>query len=188
MHEAAFDQTSLAFPGLGNCHGIVYMNGTGLFGYHMAGATSAARVTAFGLFVSSHPNGGGPGICLYGLCPTNRYAMNKDSAHKAELKDVADALGFKGKLKGYRWNVQELGWGTTYVEIQYNQGVPGFTIESFTNDGGILGKNADHMNQRTLTYLADPVGEKTAKVTRADDVIVGVKRTGNPMTVNPYTL
>ncbi|HEU0198883.1 MAG TPA: hypothetical protein VFR86_00455 [Burkholderiaceae bacterium] len=187
MHEAAFDSTSVAFPGLGNCHGIVLATQAGLIGYHMAGTNNAERIVAFSMFVDLFPNAVAQALALYGLCPSNRFTPNKDSLHKAELKSVADAIGFTGKIKGYRWDIGKLGWGTTYVEVQFNGGVPTVTIESFTHNGGTNGKNKDPVNHKALSYLSGHTG-RTARLTSADPVVTAVNRTGVAQAVQPYTL
>jgi hypothetical protein len=187
MHEAAFDQVSVAFPGLGNCHGIVLATKTGLLGYHMAGNSNEQRVDAFSMFADLFPNAVADGIALYGLCPTNRF--NTDGSHKVELKSVADAIGFKGPIKGYRWDMAKKGWITTYVEVQFNGGVPSCSIESFAHDGGTVGTNPDLVNQKALTYyLATNPDAKMARLTAAKEVVISVKRSGTPEAVVPYKL
>ena len=64
MNEVAFDHNSIVFPGLGNCHGIVYCNEYGLFAYHAYGNPdkSEGKHQAFASFVLNHLQGKGKGI------------------------------------------------------------------------------------------------------------------------------
>jgi hypothetical protein len=121
MHEVAFDQISVAFPGLGNCHGIVYVNNHGLFAYHLAGDPVANR-----------------------------------------------------------WDVNTLGWPTTYVEVVFNAGAITSTIESF-QDQKVRGPNPDHNNHRRVPPNSTAMG--VSMRTYEDEVITGVTRTGAPLTV-----
>ncbi len=71
------------------------------------------------------------GICLYGVCPTNRHASG-DKGHEEELKIIVEALKFSGTIKGCRWDLASLGWNTTYVEFRHNRMAPTITIEDYT--------------------------------------------------------
>jgi hypothetical protein len=181
MQEVAFDKQNVAFPGLGNCHGIVYVNNNGLFAYHLAGVPVASRVTAFGNFVSTHPNGGGPGLALLGFCPTNRFANDKE--HKTELQQFATALNYNGKIRGHRWDIKILGWNTTYVELSFNQGVIMSSIEMF-EDIKEKGANPEKANHKSVhigsAALAVPIDR--------DEVTIVVLRTGKPTFVNAAEL
>jgi hypothetical protein len=186
MNEVVFDSTTLAFPGLGNCHGVVYVNEYGMFGYHAAGdkLNSAGKADAFALFIRNHTQGGGKGIGLYGYCPTNRNTSDK--AHKEELKMIAAAIRFDGKLLGYRWPMEKLGWGTTYVECQFNGGVISTSIEGFNDrDPQTTSSAFNWVDHRTVAQFRGSRNPTEAAFTETvprlsvpDDVITGVTRSG----------
>jgi hypothetical protein len=139
MHEAAFDPQDIVFPGLGNCHGVVYVTDHGLFAYHIYGQPkdSPEKARDFGRFVAQHPHGqNAKGKALCGGCPSNRYYPTTiGQEQKAELVLFADALGFKKHIWGNTWDTHANGWGTTYCAFSYsNQVKPPVTvwIEDFT--------------------------------------------------------
>ena len=182
MQEVAFDPQTVAFPGLGNCHGIVYVNDVGMFAYHLSGVAASNRIKAFANFVSAHPNGGGKGRGLYGLCPTNRYTLG-DKEHKAELKLFAKALHYDGKIHGHRWNVEQLHWHTTYVEVHFNDGPLMFSIEGF-DDTKQKARNGSPSDHKSVWLNAGALPNPVPK----DEVTVLVVRTGRPVFFHPSVL
>jgi hypothetical protein len=195
MNDVAFDPNAIAFPGLGNCHGIVYHTSAGLFAYHAGGNAldSAGKAEAFGMFVSNHLLGSSAhGICLYGACPTNRHSSA--TAHKTELKMIAKALKFDGPIKGHRWDLGTLGWGTTYVEFLCNAGAVTVSIEDFTSQPVVSGANGDAFGHKFVLQRKDPTttgqGQfASCKCTPKNDVIIGVTRKATtPTVVTPATL
>jgi hypothetical protein len=159
MNEVAFDHTSVVFPGLGNCHGIVYCNEFGLFAYHGYGnpEKSEGKHEAFASFVRNHIQGSGKGLCLYGACPSNRYSDSGptssigDKEHKKELKIIADALKYTGKIKVVRWDIKKLGWRTTYCEYQRNQSEVTVQVADFSSGSSYHGANTNGFNHKTVT-------------------------------------
>jgi hypothetical protein len=202
MNEVAFDPTSVVFPGLGNCHGIIYINEFGLFAYHAYGIPqdSQGRHEAFGSFVRNHIQGGGKGVGLYGACPSNRYTYG-DKDHKAELKVIADALKYTGKIKGCRWNIEKLGWRTTYCEYQYNRMAVTVQVADFSTGQSYRGANPSGFNHKSVTQtragnmhagLAFPtqdlmsIGFSSCKA--LDDVITRITPVANAKLVQTRTL
>jgi len=202
MNEVAFDPTSVVFPGLGNCHGIVYVNDFGLFAYHAYGnpEDSRGRHEAFGSFVRNHIQGGGKGVGLYGACPTNRYTTG-DKGHKAELEIVAEALKYKGKIKGCRWDIERLHWRTTYCEYQYNRMEVTIQIADFSSGKAYRGANPSGFNHKSVQQtkagnmiggLAFPsqdllsIGFTTCKA--LDEVITRITPVANTQLVQARTL
>jgi hypothetical protein len=180
MNEAAFDPDCIVFPGLGNCHGVVYVNASGLFAYHIFGHAdgSLSRIGAFGMFVRNHVNGGAKGVCLYGACPSNRFT-NGDKDHKKELKLVAEALKFDGPIKGCRWDIAKLHWGTTYCEYRCNRMKVTILIEDFTGGTFQRGANNNSLDHKILnqqTYSSGLAGIFWSSCKAPDDVITGVGR------------
>jgi hypothetical protein len=182
MQEVVFDDTNVAFPGLGNCHGIVYVNNLGLFAYHLSGNPRPNRTAAFANFVSTHPNGGGPGLALYGYCPTNRHPKG-DKAHKTELKLFAAALNYTGKIRGHRWNVEQLHWTTTFVDVFHNQGNIMCSIEGF-DDFKENGPNPSPANHKSVWIGPTAPPFPIAK----DEVTLLVSRKGRPSFVRASEL
>lgn len=195
MNDVAFDPSAIAFPGLGNCHGIVYHTSVGLFAYHAGGNAldSAGKAEAFGMFVQNHALGRtANGICLYGTCPTNRHS--KSATHKTELQMIAKALKFNGHMKGHRWDLGTLGWTTTYVEFLCNTGVVTISIEDFTGQPSVTGPNPDPLGHKFVLQRKDPTTAAagqfaSCKCTPKGDVILAVTRkTTTPTVVNPTPL
>lgn len=66
--EVAFDSDCIGFPSLGNCHGVIYVNTAGMFGYHASGSPldekNVARAGMFGTFVRGHAQGRADGVAL----------------------------------------------------------------------------------------------------------------------------
>jgi hypothetical protein len=162
MNEVAFDAASVVFPGLGNCHGIVYVNEFGLFAYHAFGVPqdSLGRHEAFASFVRNHIQGGGKGVCLYGACPSNRYTTG-DKEHKAELKIIADALkcvcscylgGKSGRCAG---RLKGPGKSTPFLPPR-----------SWTMPARLRAAEADQTRQQRIEALMEELGPKVAAAVR----------------------
>ena len=181
MQEVVFDTNNVAFPGLGNCHGIVYANDDGLFAYHLSGEFRQNRVDAFAHFVAAHAHGGAAARGLYGYCPTNRYTEG-DRAQKAELKLVAAALNYNGPIYGYRWNIEQLGWGTTFVDVHFK---PTFmsSIEKFED---IKKKEPNPSPADHKSVFLGPNAPGVA--VNLDEVTVYALRTGTPAFFNAKAL
>lgn len=195
MNDVAFDAAAIAFPGLGNCHGVVYHTSAGLFAYHAGGnpQDSAGKAEAFGMFVGNHSLGrAAAGICLYGACPTNRHGAA--GTHKAELQVIARALKFTGTIKGYRWDMAGLGWTTTYVAFDLNHGAVTVTIEDFTGQPATTGVNTDPLGHKFVSQGKDlatfAAGQFAwAKCTTKSATIIAATRKLAPATpVVPTTL
>lgn len=158
MNEVAYDATSIVFPGLGNCHGVVYQTNVGLFALHIYGADHSTpnKAPFFGDFVRRHRLGAAAiGQRLYGFCPTNRY-IGGAAAQKAELQVCAAALGFAGPIEGAMWNTAVLAWGTTYAECNLVGGAIQARIENFTGQPSVVGGNPNHFDHKIITVVAPP--------------------------------
>src|SRR5262245_43096963 len=159
MDEVAFDSASVALPGLGNCHGIVYVNDYGMFAYHARGNPwdIVGKIEAFGMFVRNHAQGGAKGVCLYGACPTNRHPEG-DRDHQKELMMVADAIRFGGPIKGCGWDLKKLGWTTTYVEYQLNRTEVTIQIADFSSGTSQRGSNKNALSHKVGKQVKWGVG------------------------------
>jgi hypothetical protein len=188
MNEAAFDITDIAFPGLGNCHGVVYVTSQGLYAYHIFGSPqdSKARADMWGSFVSNH-RATIAGVALLGACPSNRFA-NDATQQKAELQLFADAVHFTGPIFGCMWNTQALGWATTYCEIGLNvQARPpvDVRIENFTGQDlqNVVAANPSPADQKSVRIQkANPAPGAPvvySSCTGLPTVITGVTRMAN---------
>lgn len=190
MNEVVFDQAQLAFPGLANCHGVVYVTDVGMFAYHAAGNPddSEGKAAMFGSFVKGHRHRGAQGLGLFGYCPTNRH--DKDSSHKRELKMIAGHLGFEGAPRGFRWNVATLGWHSTYLDVVFNAGVIVVTIENLPNPRQITEHNNDDWQDHKYVSQAKykPDDPSVAKLTTRKDVTWTCVRNGGAQTVQAQKL
>jgi hypothetical protein len=188
MNEAAFDPTDIVFPGLGNCHGVVYCTDQGLFAYHIYGAPadSAARAAEFARFVANHHLGrAAVGGALCGGCPSNRYAAqnNPGPEQRAELGVFASAVGFGGALWGATWNTAALGWGTTYCAFAHDaitNPPVSVRIEDFSGQPSQTALNTWPQDQKQIgirkqnAYPGSPVVSSSIKTPTT--VITGVTR------------
>ncbi len=181
MHDVAYDQQCVAFPGLGNCHGIVYVNSLGLFAYHLAGVVRDERVAGFANFVSNHVRGGGQAMGLYGFCPSNRHS--DDRAHKQELKQFAQALNYNGQLWGFRWDQGTIATPTTYVEMTFNGGATMMSYEAFEDV-----KETDTNPSPPDHQSVHACHNGNANPQPANNVIVFALRTGKPQFFNAQKL
>ncbi len=193
MNECAYDANGIVFPGLGNCHGVIYQTNVGLFALHIYGADHATpnKAPFFGDFVKRHVQGANSvGQCLYGVCPTNRYGVGGNAAQKAELQVCATALGFTGPIRGAMWDTALLGWGTTYAQCDLAGGAVQVRIENFTGQPTVVGGNPSHFDHKLITVTAPPGFGFQAMVYGSlrppDTVITGVTRMpGTPSVIIP---
>lgn len=158
MNEIAFDANSVVFPGLGNCHGVVYQTNVGLFALHIYGGdqNTPNKAPFFGDFVRRHRLGAtSVGQCLYGVCPTNRFGGGA-AAQKVELAVCAGALGFAGTIRGAMWDTAHLGWGTTYAECNLVGGAVQVRIENFTGAPIAVGGNASQLDHKIISMVIPP--------------------------------
>lgn len=190
MNEAAYDLQDIVFPGLGNCHGVVYVTNQGLFAYHIYGAPgdSGEKATLFAAFVKQHHIGRNAlGAALCGGCPANRCANAADTKPEqlAELLVFANALGFNGNIWGATWNTAALGWATTYCAVGHNMITDppvGMRIENFTNQDlqNAYGPPASSFDHKQMTirkvnaYIGSQVVSSSTK--SPNTVITGVTR------------
>lgn len=182
MNEVAYDANQIVFPGLGNCHGVVLQTNNGLFGFHIAGSDlrTTNKAPYFAQFVQNHPNGGnGVGVRLYGVCPDNRYP-NGVTGHRAELQEIANALGFNGPIEGAMWSMQQMAWGTTYVDCSLNGSEVWVRIENFTAAPIQTGANLNPVDQQRIDVQTAPgFGVQptvNGSVTAPPTVVTGVTR------------
>lgn len=191
MNEVVFDQTSIAFPGLGNCHGIVALTNLGMFGYHAAGnpLQSEGKARAFANFVENHAMPQGI-VALYGLCPNNRYDINanQNAQHQSELDMIARNLSFQGDIKGFRWDSNRDFWDTAYVAVERNQGNPSFTIEDFSDGSLTWDDGPDPCPDKKVVSQALDGGD--FKVKYPDSTVKDVTRVRADLaiTVRPHDL
>ena len=157
MNEVAFDPDTIIFPGLGNCHGVVYQTNVGLFGFHIYGAdkSTANKAIFFADFLKWHQKGNSAtGQKLYGVCPSNRYFTGALASQQAELKVVAKALGFTGPIEGAMWDTAKLGWSTTYTDCTLVDGKLNVAIQDFTGQNGTLGPCNAGLDHKAISVVA----------------------------------
>lgn len=138
MSHVAWDSTTIVFPGLNNCHGLVYATSAGLYAYHAAVGYHASyntfgknKVDAFVSFINHHARRPGTSILgLYGLCPDSRPL---DDAND-ELRHAARGVGYTGVIQTSRWSTRTLGWGSTWVVVSRTGKAISATIEDFRSE------------------------------------------------------
>ena len=194
MNEVAYDATGIVFPGLGNCHGVVYQTNVGLFALHIYGADHSTpnKAPFFGDFVRRHRLGATAiGQRLYGACPSNRY-IGGAAAQKAELQVCAAALGFAGPIEGAMWDTAALGWGTTYAECNLLGGAVQVRIENFAGQPTVVGANASSFDHKIIRVVAGPGFGFQPMVSGSllppPTVITGVVRMPGALTFNLATV
>lgn len=159
MSHVAWDSTTIIFPGLNNCHGIVYATSVGLYAYHAAVGYHASyntfgknKIDAFVSFIDSHSRlPGTVTLGLYGYCPDTRPL---DDAND-ELRHVARGLGYAGTIQTSRWSTRTLGWGSTWVVVSRAGKRVSATIENFRSEECVEGDHGETANP-------DPADQKFA--------------------------
>lgn len=120
--QIGFDTTTVGFPNLGDCMGAVVQVGGGLFGFHIYGLGGAMDPT-FAQFIRQHFQFQDDMTHLYGSCyRPRRYGGggNTSASWRAEMKALADALGYTGPISGIDTSVgtRIKRTETTYVEYR----------------------------------------------------------------------
>ncbi|MEZ5668316.1 MAG: hypothetical protein R3F55_12925 [Alphaproteobacteria bacterium] len=117
------DNACVGFRHLVSCMGLVVMTTNDLYGAHLAGTGKPAD-NLVGEVASLMKNNGATAIkAIYGCCDRKtRYGKSgPDGEWKKEMKTIAAALGYKGKIFGFDTSVIDPGNGT-YVEY-----IPNYT-------------------------------------------------------------
>lgn len=92
--EIGFHATDIGFPSILGCRAVVLVTGSGLFGFHLNGALSTAKLNAFVNFITQHVHGNGRRMLYAASAETG---LAKQYA-EAELKNIATALGYIGPV------------------------------------------------------------------------------------------
>lgn len=184
MHEMVWSKDLIAFPGLGNCHGIVYATTGGMFGWHLAGVAMPDYYTELRKFITknSHSIGVEP-ICILGACPTNR------GTNKQELKDFARAIGYKGKVEIYKWDIEAKGWTSTYVLVTRMSSEISVAIAEFNQDNEKRGANpsgfGEHAVIKKFAKHTDQGMVVGAKATAVADIVLSYDNKADLLTIAP---
>lgn len=100
-HQVGFDTTIIGFPNLGDCLAVVLQNQGGLFGFHITPG-NARQSGEFARFIHASVNFGGNSSHLYGSCyRINRYKGDALGKWQAEMREIADAIGYQGPISGF---------------------------------------------------------------------------------------
>lgn len=102
-HQIGFDTTLIGFPSLGGCMGVVLQVPAGLYGFHFTPA-SVRQAGAFKQWIDNQDAQAiASAVHLYGSCRRGRrYAGTGQSTKwRTEMKEIADMLGYRGKISGY---------------------------------------------------------------------------------------
>lgn len=155
-HEAGFDPEAIGFPSIMGCHAIVFQTAVGLWGYHNAGGSGsdkfAPRSRLFQTFIENHFLAAGKGVCLYGctFVSNNKrgYSGTAKDSWKAELKQFAKTLGYKGAVRGYdlakSLNGQD---DSAYVEFRKTGASCNVYVKKW-DDGGLAREEVKTLGER----------------------------------------
>lgn len=141
--EVGFDLQHIGFPNLGGCMALVLLTDQGLYGFHITPGNSR-KAPIFAQFIQNTGPGGNMRR-LYGSCYfQNRYAgkingMGSLDQWKDEMKNIANAIGFQGKVSGYDLSTWNSHSDKTMLKVT----------------GGKTHKGTNY-----LEYYADPSGQK----------------------------
>jgi hypothetical protein len=117
-NQAGSDRAAIGFPHLLICMGVVMQTGNWLYGYHFdAPETTAENAVAFADFIRTRGGNAGNGVRLYGVANWSvRYPGGGKSDWRAEMQNIATALGYHGRASGFDTGVIDPQDGT-YVEF-----------------------------------------------------------------------
>ncbi len=141
--EVGYDPQHIGFPNLGGCMALVLLTDQGLYGFHITPG-NARKAPVFLQFIQN-TGPGGTMKRLYGSCYfLNRYAgkvngLDSLGQWKDEMKNIANALGFHGKVTGYDLST----WNSHSDKTMKD----------------VLG-NKTHKGVNYLEYVKDPSGQK----------------------------
>lgn len=66
---------------------------------------------------------------------------------------IADAIGFKGAQKAYRFDLEALGWTKGYVEVHFNQAVVMVLRSDGTDAEELIEENQSIYDHKHITML-----------------------------------
>lgn len=116
-NDVGFDDACLGFPAVETCQAIVYQTNLGLFGWHDGLGTESAfakKAEAFNLFIQNNAQNNVNGVCLIGtIRGYSRWSANQQTQWQAELRTVANNIGFNGTIWGVRL--------TTHLNLSKNE-------------------------------------------------------------------
>jgi len=118
--EVGFDASTIGFPNIGDCMGVVLQTQNGLYGFH-AMPGDAARVAGFATFISN--NGlHGNAVHLYGSCIRSKRCGASLAQWRTEMTSFAAGLNYHGHVSGFDMpaypNLKDGRVDTTYVEYR----------------------------------------------------------------------
>ena len=198
-HEFVFHPTTIGFPSLKGCHGLVYVTDAGLFGYHNYGNEYAdrydVRFALFKTWVTGHPQGRSPGRAVYGACyltcPTGdpntirAYSDPKRTNWIAELAAFAAAANnFTGPIYGYDLGKSQH-QGSTIVEFTKVGGTCVVQARQWVDHQAATVKQGN-VNHTDIQYVKSK-GYDVSLVDQTGDVVTAVSQAGY-VTVYPEKL
>jgi hypothetical protein len=132
-HQVGFHPTQIGFPNLGDCMAVVLQTQSGLYGFHFTPG-NIAQIRTFRDFINNQSQGGVGTTAshLYGSCRRGRrWAGSPDTKAQwqAQMREIADALGYRGKISGYDLSAASHGPS----DADANEGV---YLEYVRNSGG----------------------------------------------------
>lgn len=118
--EVGFDVSTIGFPSIGACMGVVLQTTNGLYGFH-AMPGDADRVAAFAAFIL---NSGlhGNAVHLYGSCIRAKRCGGQLLQWQTEMTTLGNALGYHGPVSGFDMpaypDTKDKKTDTTYIEYR----------------------------------------------------------------------
>jgi hypothetical protein len=102
--QAGRTGSTLGFPHLLSCLGLVIQTDTYLYGYHMDGGDPVEHAKAFDNYIHESNRGPLDSVRAYGCCNWNdryRRSANKEQAWINEMTRILGVLGYRGKVEGF---------------------------------------------------------------------------------------
>jgi hypothetical protein len=117
-NQAGSDREAIGFPHLLICMGVVMQTGAWLYGYHFdAPDTTTENAAAFADFIATRGGNANNAVRLYGVANWSvRYPGGGKNDWRAEMHNIATALGYHGRASGFDTGIINPQDGT-YVEF-----------------------------------------------------------------------
>ena len=155
--EVGFDASTIGFPNIGDCMGVVLQTTNGLYGFH-AMPGDAARVSGFDQFIQTSGLHGNA-VHLYGSCIRKKRCSGSKAQWQTEMTTIANALSYHGPVSGFDMpaypNLKDGKADTTYIE---------YRRDAISDTCKIYYKRMSKMNVAAgNNYAADAIQRITAR-------------------------
>jgi len=155
--EVGFDASTIGFPNIGDCMGVVLETQNGLYGFH-AMPGDAVRVSGFATFIQN--NGlHGNAVRLYGSCIRSKRCNGDAAQWQTEMTAIANGLGYHGPVSGFDM--------PAYPNLKDGKADPTYIEYRRVGAGNLCKIYYKRMSKMNLTaadnFAADPVQRITAR-------------------------